>query len=108
MTFACAAASLSINCAWISRCHGQRPIFAILVSSIAMTAMRSLGERLEARTPKSYALRSRLLIRSAPENKTTTSATITPRNQSDLQKSFLTILAHQRYGQKVPQRAGFE
>ena len=43
ITLAFAAASWSISFAWISRGHGQRPMLAIDCSSMAMTAIFSLG-----------------------------------------------------------------
>jgi hypothetical protein len=42
-TLALAAASWSISCACTSRGHGQRPMLAIDCSSMAMTAIFSLG-----------------------------------------------------------------
>jgi hypothetical protein len=52
-TFALAAASLSVIAACTSRDHGQRPMLAIEVSSIAITAILSDGVREEACTPMS-------------------------------------------------------
>ena len=43
ITFALAAASWSISFACTSRGHGQRPMLAIDCSSMAMTAILSLG-----------------------------------------------------------------
>ena len=51
-----------------------------------MTAMRSEGARDADLTPRSYALRSRLWIRSPPDAMNSTSVTTNPRNQSDFQK----------------------
>ncbi len=51
-----------------------------------MTAMRSDGVRDADFTPKSYALRSRLWIKSPPDAINSTSVTTIPRNQSDFQK----------------------
>jgi hypothetical protein len=45
MVLALAAASLSISSACTSRGQGQRPMLAMLWSSMAMTAMRSDGWR---------------------------------------------------------------
>ena len=52
-TFALPAASMSVTFACTSRGHGQRPMFWMLASSIATTAMRSEGVRSVARTPRS-------------------------------------------------------
>ena len=52
-TFALAAASWSISFAWTSRGHGQRPMFASDVSSIAITATLSLGFLEVICTPRS-------------------------------------------------------
>src|SRR5437868_2411914 len=58
---------------------------------MAITAIRSLGVRLEARTPKSYAARSRLW-KPPPNTKNATNRKATqkirPANQSDFQKAF--------------------
>src|SRR5688572_23105073 len=71
--------------AWTSRDHGQRPMLLMLVSSMAMTAMRCDGSREVACTPRSYALRSRLGISSLKRLKRSTAMTTTaPRDQSDL------------------------
>src|SRR5438132_9099570 len=59
MTLAFASARRSIIFAWMSRDHGQRPILSMLRLSIAITEILSDGVRAEARTPKSYANRSR-------------------------------------------------
>ena len=53
MVLALAAASWSISLAWISRGQGQRPMLAMLWSSIAMMAMRSDGWREVLVLPKS-------------------------------------------------------
>jgi len=53
ITFAWAAWSSSISFACTSRDHGQRPMFAREASSIAMTAIRSLGAFDVMRTPTS-------------------------------------------------------
>src|SRR5512135_3936172 len=85
MTFALARESRSIILACTSRGHGQRPMLAMLVSSIAITAMRSEGAREDACTPMSYALRSRLCSRSLEPAKSMSNATTEPRNQSVFQ-----------------------
>ena len=53
MTLGLPAARTSVSFACTSRGHGQRPMFRMLASSIAMTAMRSEGVRSVARTPMS-------------------------------------------------------
>ncbi len=49
--------SRAIKSAWMLRDHGQRPnigaMFSMLLSSMAMTAIRSLGRSLDRRTPRS-------------------------------------------------------
>ncbi len=53
MTLAFAATSWSMSFACTSRGHGQRPMFWIDVSSIAITAILSLGAFDVIRTPRS-------------------------------------------------------
>ena len=53
MVLALAPASWSISCAWTSRGQGQRPMLAMLWSSIAITAIRSDGWRPLLVLPKS-------------------------------------------------------
>ena len=53
MTLGLPAARVSVSFACTSRGHGHRPMFWMLASSIAMTAMRSEGVRSVARTPMS-------------------------------------------------------
>ena len=53
MTLALASASLSVIAACTSRDQGQRPMLAIDVSSMAITATLSDGVRDEACTPMS-------------------------------------------------------
>src|SRR6266705_499514 len=93
MTLAFAFARLSIIFAWMSRDHGQRPILSMLRLSIAITEVLSDGVRAEARTPQSYANRSRPSISCswAPLATSRTSDTPRPRNQSFLQKLALVI-----------------
>src|SRR5712691_7554972 len=91
MTLAFAFARLSIIFAWISRDHGQRPILSMLRLSIAITEILSDGVRAEARTPQSYAKRSRPSISSVPPAASSTSDTTRPRNQSFFQKPALVI-----------------
>src|SRR3954464_11820002 len=68
-------------------------MLAMLWSSIAMIAIRSDGVLVAERTPTSYALRSRLWIRSPPDAISKTTATTNPRNQSDFQnvKFFIPV-----------------
>src|SRR3989475_9133993 len=93
MTLAFAFARLSIIFAWMSRDHGQRPILSMLRLSIAITEILSDGARAEARTPRSYANRSRPSISCswAALDTSSTSDTPRPRNQSFLQKLALVI-----------------
>ena len=51
-------------------------MLAMLWSSIAMTAIREEGARPDARTPQSYARRSRLWTRSLPDAMNNTAATM--------------------------------
>jgi len=56
IVFAPASLSFSTMFAWTSRGHGQRPMFWMLWSSIAMTAMSSLrvaSSRDDILTPRS-------------------------------------------------------
>src|SRR6266853_644843 len=78
MTLAFASARRSIIFAWTSRDHGQRPIL-------------SEGVRAEARTPQSYAKRSRASINWVPPAASITSDTPRQRNQSFFQKPALVI-----------------
>jgi hypothetical protein len=48
-----AAVSLSIIAAWTLRDHGQRPMFWMLLSSMATTTTLSPGSRDETLTPRS-------------------------------------------------------
>src|SRR5215831_17160228 len=91
MTFALAAARRSIIFAWISRDQGQRPMLSMLCLSIAMIATLSEGIRDDARTPQSYAVRSRLCMSCEPPASNRTSDTARPRNQSFFQKPALLI-----------------
>src|SRR5882762_10333220 len=93
MTLAFASARRSIIFAWMSRDHGQRPILSMLRLSIAITEILSDGVRAEARTPQSYANRSRPSIGWSwvPLATSSTSDTPRPRNQSFLQKLALVI-----------------
>src|SRR6266852_7896786 len=91
MTLVLASARRSIIFAWISRDHGQRPILSMLRLSIAITEILSDGIRAEARTPQSYAKRSRASISRVPPAASSTSDTTRPRNQSFLQKPALVI-----------------
>src|SRR6266851_9566829 len=91
MTLALASARRSIIFAWISRDHGQRPILSMLRLSIAITEILSDGVRAEARTPQSYAKRSRASISWAPLAASITSDTPRQRNQSFFQKPALVI-----------------
>src|SRR5437870_13874095 len=93
MTLAFAFARLSTIFAWMSRDHGQRPILSMLRLSIAITEILSDGVRAEARTPQSYANRSRPSISCswAPLATSSTSDTPRPRNQSFLQTLALVI-----------------
>src|SRR6266853_6738775 len=59
--------------------------------SIAITEILSDGVRAEARTPQSYAKRSRPSISRVPPAASSTSDTTRPRNQSFLQKPALVI-----------------
>src|SRR5512142_1869809 len=88
MTFACAAESWSISFAITSRDHGQRPMFAIDCSSMAITAMRSLGGLEVMRTPTSYAQRSTAGMNPAVRaNPKSTTAMTRPKNQSAFQNA---------------------
>jgi hypothetical protein len=92
ITFACAAASWSISFACTSRDHGQRPMFAIDVSSMAMTAMRSLGAFDVMRTPASYAQRSSAGMKPATRAKPNrTTAMTRPTNQSAFQNAVFML-----------------
>src|SRR6266581_3004868 len=91
MTLALALARPSIIFAWISRDHGQRPILSMLCLSIAMTETLSDGDREEARTPQSYAERSRLWMIWEPPANSSTSVTPRPRTQSFFQNPALVI-----------------
>src|SRR6267378_4257018 len=91
MTLAFVSARRSIIFAWISRDHGQRPILSMLRLSIAITEILSDGVRAEARTPQSYAKRSRASINWVPPAASITSETARQRNQSFFQKPALVI-----------------
>src|SRR6266853_5846375 len=89
MTLAFASARRSIIFAWISRDQGQRPILSMLRLSIAITEILSDGVRVEARTPQSYAKRSRASINWVPPAASITSDTPRQRNQSYDQSGLL-------------------
>src|SRR5947208_13042217 len=91
MTLAFASARRSIIFAWTSRDHGQRPILSMLRLSIAITEILSDGVRAEARTPQSYAKRSRASINWVPPVASITSDTPRHRNQSSFQKPALVM-----------------
>src|SRR5205809_5794686 len=92
ITFALAATSWSMSFACTSRGHGQRPMFCIDVSSIAMTATLSLGVFEVIFTPRSYAQRSNVEMN--PDVTATTKSAMAmarPRNQSAFQKADFMI-----------------
>src|SRR5207249_7014336 len=91
MTLAFASARRSIIFAWTSRDRGQRPILSVLRLSIAISEILSEGVRAEARTPQSYAKRSRASINWVPPAASITSDTPRQRNQSFFQKPALVI-----------------